>query len=101
MPNAMKALTGEQEKEQGQSLVESHNPHWIEIMRQAAVNFARERGTVTTDDLHQFGDMLGLAPRHPNAFGAIFRGPQWKSVGFVKSKRVSAHARIIRQWRLV
>jgi len=94
-------LTGEQEKINGQALVESHNQDWIETMRRAAEHFARTHGTVTTDDLHEFVDAVGPVPRHPNAFGAIFRGPMWKSCGFVKSKRVSAHARVIRQWQLV
>lgn len=93
-------LEGESAKEEGKARVESHNQDFIESMRNLALYLAQTNGFVTTDQLHEWADSRGIAPRHPNAFGAIFRGPQWRSAGFVKSKRPSAHARMIREWVL-
>lgn len=36
-----------------------------------------------------------------NAAGAIFKGREWRFVRYEKCKRINAHARTIRVWRLI
>lgn len=94
----MSALAeGEREKQLGLDLVESNNMAFVEAMRLRAFEIALEKGSVTTDDLHEWAESEGLEPGHPNAWGGIFRRG-WQAVGFEQSRRAAAHARIIRRW---
>jgi hypothetical protein len=72
---------------------------FIHRMRQEARILSQRCGTVTCDDLRMIAVGLGLAPSHPNSWGAIFRGPQWILVGRQRSRVVSNHAREIRVWK--
>lgn len=87
-------------KEAGQALVESHNEHFVERMRAQARRLCAINGTVTSDDLREAANDLGIRPRHPNAWGAIFHGDEWRAVSYTRSKLVSNHARTIRVWTL-
>ena len=71
---------------------------WLKEARNCAHRYAGIHGTVTSDDVHR------LCPPppwvHHNAMGGIFRTRAFVSVGFVQSKRPSAHARMIREYVL-
>lgn len=86
---------------------EAVNRQWLVAMRAEAVRLARDpwpAAGITADDLRDFADRLrrerGLVPRSPNAAGAIFRGPQWEHVGWIKSRKPGHHATDLRVWRL-
>lgn len=82
---------------------------WLALMRAEAERLGelhgpRQPGGVTADDLRPYAERLrrerGLVPRSPNAAGAIFRGPQWEHVGWIKSTKPGHHATDLRVWRL-
>ncbi len=87
-------------KETGQDLVSSHNPTFLDTMRQVARDIAARQGSVTADDLRRYAAAHSITPHHPNAWGAIFRGAHWQSIGIRRSALVSNHARTIRGWSL-
>jgi hypothetical protein len=87
-------------KEAGQALVESHSPDFVEQMWSEAKRIATAQGSVNSDDLRIYAIKTGLRPHHPNAWGAIFLGKEWKSIGFTRSSLVSNHARTIRVWAI-
>ncbi len=80
--------------------VGTHNASFVDIMRAEARRIARAVGSVTSDDLRRYAKAHDLKPNHPNAWGAIFRGAEWKMVGRMKSKLMSNHAREIKVWGL-
>jgi hypothetical protein len=66
--------------------------------RQVAVAFAQQNGSVSINDVRQRVDVpLGM---HPSVFGAVFKGKQFKAVGFTEAKHPSAHARVVRVYQL-
>lgn len=88
-------------KAAGQDLVESHNETFVSLMRAEAKRISKERGWLTSDDLRVYASQLDLKPAHPNCWGSIMRGPQWKVVGRRKSAVPENHSREIRVWQYV
>ena len=91
--------SGKELKQLGLDLVEEHNKTFVELMREHAIALSRRHGRVTSDDLRAAAARSGIEPDHKNAWGAIFRGKNWKPLGFENSKIPSNHARVIRVWR--
>jgi len=89
------------QKEAGLDKVEKNSERFVDVMRAyARVVARRPPWSVTSDDLRAYAHRCGLEPNHPNAWGAVFRGAEWKQVGWTKSRLVSNHSRAIRIWRL-
>lgn len=86
-------------KSDGQELVAGHNAEFVALMRAEAIRISNERGWVTSDDLRVYASQLDLAPSHPNCWGSLFRGPEWKVVGRRKSAVPENHAREIKIWK--
>jgi hypothetical protein len=96
-------MLGRSLKDAGIKLVLDHSSEWQE---QADLAFdwwiqsvAPEKFTI--DDFRDFCEEIELPqPHHPNAWGAFGRRIQKRlhPVGFIESKRPSAHARIIRMY---
>jgi hypothetical protein len=91
---------GKQRKSDGQRQVEEHNLDFVSIMRVKAAEIASGAGSVTVDDLRRYSIATGIKPKHPNAWGAIFRGSSWEAIGWVRSTMPSRHAGMVRVWRL-
>lgn len=92
-------MDGDALKQIGLNLVSAHNEDFLAVMRAHARVIAMEQGEVTTDDLQAYAARIGLEPQHPNAWGAIFRqGEGFKKIGYRKSRRPKAHARMISVW---
>lgn len=72
---------------------------FLDTMREAAIRISHESGFVTSDNLRVLADKLGLKPKHPNAWGALFRGPHWTIIGRQKSAVPGNRAREIKVWR--
>ena len=89
--------TGMQLKLRGLQLASEAHREALEYARESAYILALKQGEITSDDVvtPELSEQLG------NACGAIFREKHWRCVGFRKSCRPSAHARIIRVWRLI
>lgn len=89
---------GERLKSEGQESVELHNENFVADMREVAKRLSRLNGRVTSDELRFHAAHYGLKPKHPNAWGSIFRGTEWVCVGHTKSTLKSNHARTIKIW---
>lgn len=92
---------GLQAKAAGLARVEAAHPDFVPMMRDAAKVMSAQRGSVHIDDLRVYADGLGLRPRHPNAWGAILRGPGWVKIGERASAWPSNHGHVSPIWRWV
>lgn len=92
-------LTGEVLKQAGLDLVEANNETFVETMRTIAKGLSLLHGEVTTDDLRRAAEKAHLKPKHPNSWGAIFRGAGWVVIGRRPSELDTNHAREIRVWK--
>ncbi len=88
-------------KDDGLAGVADNNIAFLAVMRAEAIRISLSRGWVSSDDLRVYASQLDLEPTHQNAWGAIFRGPQWKVVGHRKSAVPGNHAREIKIWQYV
>lgn len=96
---AVSLEAGRQAKEHGLDLIERHSDGFVQAARRYARTFASLNGTVTADDVRRWAEEHGMAPRHPNAWGAVFRG-DFVHQGYTQSTITSNHARTIKVWRL-
>ncbi len=71
---------------------------WLSRARAVAAWIAQKQGIVTTDDVLE---CTGYPPTtlSCNIIGSVFSGKDWQLIGYVPSKRVSAHGRRIGQWQ--
>jgi len=100
MSDLFDGMEGFRRKRDGKEAVSLHNRAWLDWMRGEAWAIARERGTVTSDDLQRICDAHNRYPAHPNAMGAVFHSEEWTQTGWTTSRRPSAHARTIRVWKI-
>lgn len=92
---------GRKLKQEGLDRVAEDNTEFLLKMRYEAMRISQERGWVSSDDLRVYASQLDLAPTHQNAWGCLFKGPNWKVVGRRKSAVPGNHAREIRIWQYV
>ena len=78
---------------------ETKGQAWLALAREAAYRIHYFQGVVTSDDVLA---SVGYPPTTLswNIIGAIFNQRNWQIVGYVQSKRVSAHGRRIAQWKV-
>jgi len=86
-------------KREGLEQVTKNNPDFVTTMRDIAISMSLRWGSVNSDDLRRAALEMSLEPNHPNAWGAVFRGKEWKPIGWKHSRLKSNHARMIRVWR--
>lgn len=91
---------GQARKERGLNLVEAKDFEFIETMRDEAELISGWNGRVTIDDLREYAATINITPSSPNSWGCIFRGKQWKCIGYTQSKLPSNHARRVAIWTL-
>jgi hypothetical protein len=93
----------EKAKQQGMGLAALGRKRLLIAARGGAelAAMAHAARTATIEDVHAFLLRWGHDPGElGNAAGSVFKGSKWVCVGWVKSKRVSSHARAVRVWRL-
>ncbi len=91
----------EQLKESGIAQAAAHRARILAFARDTARRLAAQRGTTNADDVSIALEQEGVdSTELGNAAGAIFRGKEWKFVGFMKSVRTSRHRNQIRIWQL-
>jgi hypothetical protein len=71
---------------------------WVAEARERAIKFARRHGDVCSDDVHNIYPLPEGA--HPSLMGMVFRDNRFKRVAYTPSKRPTAHARIIRLYKV-
>jgi hypothetical protein len=99
--NTFNLAAGERRKEDGLARASLPRKQLLEVARGYAVQIARRRGSVTSDDvyaemLRDGYDPAALGP----AAGAVFRGDFIFTGEWRKSQRISNHASDLRVWRL-
>lgn len=90
-------FSGEELKERGIEQVRLNNEDWHAAAVHMVSVLVRQNGSVTSDDLQAV--MPPPPGIHPNIMGAVFAKAGLTCTGYVKSKRPSAHGRMIRQWK--
>ena len=96
--NAQRNLfEGLKRRDRGMALAAGAHAEALEYARESAYLFAIAHGEVTVDDVVVTDEMSAALG---NAAGSIFKEKHWKCVGFRKSARPTAHARIVRVWKL-
>lgn len=89
---------GEARKREGIAAVATGRADWLREARAIAEFIARRDGRVTSDDLQ---DRIELPEgAHVNLWGSVLRAPHFRQIGYEKSRRPEAHARVIGIWRL-
>jgi len=88
-------------KREGMAKAADNTKQVLETARQIAKAIARRKGTANADDVGRIlKRACGIDSLGPAA-GSIFRGKEWEFTGnWVKSKRITNHSRMIREWRL-
>jgi len=95
------ALFGEHLKSHGMRKAAEAAPDLLSEARDVAAAIARERGTVTIDDVRA---QMGIGPGKQNGanwLGSVFRDARFAWTGqFVKARLSTSHSRMVRVWRL-
>lgn len=85
-------------RDEGLQRVAENNQEFLDIARKAAVAICELRGVVTCDEIRE---TLNIVPKHPNAYGAIFKDRRFEWTGrFEQSTSISRHGGLQRVWRL-
>jgi len=71
---------------------------WIAKARSTAVAIAQRAGQVTINDVRKFIELPD--DYHPNTWGAVLRGDAFEPIGFCQATHPSAHARVVRVYKL-
>jgi hypothetical protein len=71
---------------------------WIAKARGTAIAIARRAGHVTINDVRKFIELPD--DYHPNTWGAVLRGDAFEPIGFCQATHPSAHARVVRVYKL-
>ena len=71
---------------------------WIAKARGTAIAIARRAGQVTINDVRKFIELPD--DYHPNTWGAVLRGDAFEPIGFCQATHASAHARVVRIYKL-
>lgn len=90
-------LSGQEQKKHGMDLVQDHNPDFVSLCKNYAHYYAGKHGAVSADEVRVWADNNDITPRHPNAWGVVFRSGFTK-VGYRPSTNPASHGRIIAIW---
>lgn len=86
-------------RDEGMALAARGKESWLLEAREVAVEIAREKGTVSADDVRAAG-VETPEGSSPNVFGSLFKDPRFAFDHFTESQRPSRHRNVIRVWRL-
>jgi hypothetical protein len=85
---------GIRRRDEGLEKVTCNFNWWLDEAREIAYQIARQKGRVTSDDIQASCPIPSGA--HHSLMGAVLRDKRFKAVGYMKSARPAAHARVIR-----
>lgn len=98
------AIAANQAADAGMKRAADHNRDVLEFAKQKAIEIGRRQMTVTADDVQRALIDAGYREHDlGNAAGSVFKNRDlWRYNGrTVKSRRVSSHGRLIREWEYV
>jgi len=91
-------MNGQDLRDAGIARVSIGREEWIAKARGTAIAIARRAGQVTINDVRKFIELP--ADFHPNTLGAVLRGDAFQAIGFCQATHASAHARVVRVYKL-
>lgn len=91
-------MKGRDLRDAGIARVSIGREDWIAKARSLAVSIAKRSGQVTINDVRRFIDLPDDFP--PSTWGAVLRGDIFKPIGYTQAAHPSAHARVIRIYKL-
>lgn len=91
-------MKGRELRDAGIAAVSIGREDWIAKARDMAIWVAKQSGKVTINDVRQFIDLPD--DFHVNTWGAVLRGDAFEPVGFCQATHPSAHARVVRVYKL-
>ena len=88
-------------KTEGMAKAADNAPTALQLARNIADELYRQKGVVNADDVGRvLKQRYGIDTLGP-ASGSLFRDRKWKFTGrWVKSKRITNHSRMIREWTM-
>lgn len=91
-------MNGRALRDRGIERVSENHEMWLSWARKLARNWAKAHGTVSINEVR----VLVEPPEgcHPNIWGAVFRHPDFVAVGYCQAVHASAHARVVRVYKL-
>ncbi len=91
-------MNGRDLRDAGIARVSIGREEWIAKARSTAVEIAQRAGQVTINDVRKFIELPD--DYHPNTWGAVLRGDAFEPIGFCQATHPSAHARVVRVYKL-
>lgn len=91
-------MNGRDLRDAGIARVSIGREEWIAKARSTAVAIAQRAGQVTINDVRKFIELPD--DYHPNTWGAVLRGDAFEPIGFCQATHQSAHARVVRVYKL-
>ena len=91
-------MNGRDLRDAGIARVSIGREEWIAKARSTAVAIAKRAGQVTINDVRKFIELPDDC--HPNTWGAVLRGDSFEPIGFCQATHASAHARVVRIYKL-
>lgn len=91
-------MNGRDLRDAGIARVSIGREEWIAKARSTAVAIAKRAGQVTINDVRKFIELPD--DYHPNTWGAVLRGDAFEPIGFCQATHPSAHARVVRVYKL-
>jgi hypothetical protein len=91
-------MNGRDLRDAGIAAVSIGREDWIAKARDMAIWVAKQSGKVTINDVRHLIDLPD--DYHPNTWGAIFKAKDFKAVGYCQATHPSAHARVVRVYKL-
>jgi hypothetical protein len=91
-------MKGRALRDAGIARVSIGREEWIAKARSTAVAIAQRAGQVTINDVRNLIDMPD--DFHPSTWGAVLRGDAFQAIGFCQATHASAHARVVRIYKL-
>jgi hypothetical protein len=88
------------ERDRGIAAVAGNNQTFIESARSIARMLCRQHGETNADEVRAECEKRGILPRHPNAFGAVFRSKEFIAVGDYISRQKQGHGNKCYRWGL-
>lgn len=91
-------MNGRDLRDAGIARVSIGREEWIAKARATAMAIARRAGQVTINDVRKFIELPD--DYHPNTWGAVLRGDAFEPIGYCQATHASAHARVVRIYKL-
>ena len=94
----MTANVGQVIRDAQLNLFEQRDATFLARCRTIAAEVCRQQGSVSINDVRERIQLP--ANLHPSVLGAVFKGKQFKMIGFTGANHPQAHARIVRVYQL-